>query len=63
MSLYLQYGIVFIAVAAAGWSAWRILRGRRVFGRGAKSVAPDSCAACSSSDSHRKQESGKSPEA
>lgn len=54
MNLYVQYGIVFLAVAAAAWSAWRILRGRRVLGRGAKSVDPDSCANCSSADEHRK---------
>jgi hypothetical protein len=53
VNLYLQYGIVFLVVAVAGWSAWRILRGRRVLGRGAKSVDPDSCASCSSADEHR----------
>lgn len=51
MSLYLQYGIVFVAVAVAGWSAWRILRGRRVLGRGAKA---DGCANCgSAAEDHR----------
>jgi hypothetical protein len=54
MNLYLQYVIVFVVVAAAGWSAWRILRGRRVLGRGPKSVDPGSCASCSSADEHRK---------
>jgi hypothetical protein len=54
VNLYLQYGIVLLVVAAAGWSAWRILRGRRVLGRGAKSVDPASCANCSSADEHRK---------
>jgi hypothetical protein len=54
MNLYLQYGIVGILVAAAAWSAWRILRGRRVLGRGARSVDPGSCANCGSADEHRK---------
>ncbi len=56
MNLYLQFGIVFLAVAAAGWSAWRILRGRRVLGRGAKSVDPDSCASCGSAAQHGKSD-------
>jgi len=54
MNLYLQYGIVALVVAGAAWSAWRKLRGRRVLGRGAKSVDPDSCASCSSADEHRR---------
>jgi hypothetical protein len=54
MSLYLQYGIVFLVVAAAGWSAWRILRGRRVLGRGAKAAAPGSCASCDSKPEHHR---------
>lgn len=53
MNLVVQYIIVFLLVAAAGWSAWRILRGRRVLGRGAKAVDPDSCANCGSSAQHR----------
>jgi hypothetical protein len=53
MNLILQYIIVFLLVAVAGWSAWRILRGRRVLGRGTKAVDPDSCASCGSSTEHR----------
>jgi len=45
MNLILQYVIVFLLVVAAGWSAWRMLRGRRVLGRGHTS---DGCAGCSS---------------
>jgi hypothetical protein len=55
VSLYLQYGIVALAVAAAGWTAWRILRGRRVFGRGAKAAGDGSCANCSSAADHHKR--------
>jgi len=54
MSLYLQYVIVFILVAAAGWSAWRMLRGRRVLGRGAKAIKPDSCSSCGSAEEHHR---------
>jgi hypothetical protein len=53
MSLYLQYGIVVLAVAAAGWSAWRILRGRKVLGRGAKAAGAGSCSSCDSAPKHR----------
>lgn len=53
MNLILQYVIVSLLVVAAGWSAWRMLRGRRVLGRGAKAVDPDSCASCGSSAEHR----------
>ncbi len=56
MSLYLQYGIVFLAVAAAGWSAWRLMRGRRVLGRAAKSVDPGNCSSCgSAAENHRQR--------
>jgi len=55
MNLYLQYGIVAVIVAGAGWTAWRKLRGRRVLGRGAKSERPDSCSNCSSAADHRPQ--------
>jgi len=54
MNLYLQYAIVFLLVGAAGWSAWRLLRGRRVLGRGSKAVDPDNCTNCSSASEHRK---------
>ncbi len=50
MNLTLQYGIVFLIVAAAGWSAWRLLRGRRVLGRGAKAKG---CTNCGSSNTRR----------
>jgi hypothetical protein len=53
MNLVVQYAIVFVLVAAAAWSAWRMLRGRKVLGRGAKSTDPGSCASCSSSTEHR----------
>lgn len=49
MSQQLQTVIVLLAVAAAAWAAWRILRGRRVLGRGRKE---DGCAGCSSHDDH-----------
>lgn len=55
MNLYLQYAIVFALVAAAAWSAWRKLRGKRVLGRSVKSVDPDSCTNCSSAADHRPQ--------
>lgn len=51
MSLYLQYAIVFILVGAAGWSAWRILRGQRVLGRGRKSTG---CAGCDAAGEHHR---------
>lgn len=55
MSLLLQYVIVALLVTAAAWSAWRILRGRRVLGRGRKSeVDPGSCSSCGSAEQHRK---------
>ncbi|HTQ36264.1 MAG TPA: hypothetical protein VMH77_04445 [Steroidobacteraceae bacterium] len=53
MNIPLQYGIVFLAVAAAGWSAWRRLRGRRVFGAGIKDKETGSCANCSSAGKHQ----------
>lgn len=51
MSSTLQTAIVVLAAAAAAWAAWRILRGRRVFGRGRKE---DGCAGCASEEEHRK---------
>lgn len=51
MSSTLQTVIVLVVVAAAAWAAWRILRGRRVLGRGRKE---DGCAGCSSQDEHRR---------
>lgn len=50
MSSTVQTVIVLAAVAAAAWAAWRILRGRRVLGRGRKE---DGCAGCSARDEHR----------
>ena len=49
MNLYLQYGIVFVAVATAAWVAWRKLTGRHVLRGGRKA---DDCAGCASSDKH-----------
>jgi hypothetical protein len=51
MSTAVQTLIVVLAVAVAAWAAWRILRGRRVLGRGRK---PDDCAGCSSQEDHRR---------
>jgi hypothetical protein len=51
MNLYLQYGIVFLAVVAAAWVSWRKLTGRHVFRRGRK---PDGCAGCDSAQDHQR---------
>jgi hypothetical protein len=51
MSTTLQTAIVLLAAVVAGWAAWRILRGRRVLGRGRKE---DGCAGCSSQEEHRR---------
>jgi hypothetical protein len=54
VSQYLQYGIVAVVVAGAAWATWRILRGRRVFGRGSKPADAGGCANCSVADQHKK---------
>jgi hypothetical protein len=54
VSLYLQYGIVGVVVAGAAWTAWRILRGQRVFGRGSRPGDAGGCANCSAADHHKK---------
>jgi hypothetical protein len=55
VSLYLQYAIVAAAIAAAGWTTWRILRGKRVFGSGSKPADAGGCANCSAADQHKRR--------
>ena len=50
MALYLQYLIVFVIVAGAGWVSWRKLSGKHVLRRGRKA---DGCASCSTSQTDR----------
>jgi cytochrome c553 len=48
----LQWAIVALAVLAAAWAAWRILRGRSVWRRGRPDADGSSCASCHAADRH-----------